>query len=113
MDDSAEGYSEHLQKLLGDPQLPRLRKNVVPAAKRVRANLLKFAAPEIARVVRGKQISRLLQRVWQDKLRENSWALVAATGKQSEGVTQAKKVVLTKIKKQISRSRDLFTNISH
>ena len=45
-----------------------LRKYVVPAAKRVGADLLEFAVPEIAEVVVVERISRQLQKVWEDRL---------------------------------------------
>ena len=37
-----------------------LRKYIVPAAKRVGADLLEFAVPEVTDVVSGKKISKLL-----------------------------------------------------
>ena len=41
----------HLQKLLGELQFYFLRKYIVPAAKRVGADLLEIAVPENAEVV--------------------------------------------------------------
>ena len=46
--------------------IPFSRKSFVPAAKRVGADLLEFAVPEIAEVV--ERISRKLQRVLEDRL---------------------------------------------
>ena len=46
----------HLQKLLGELQFHFLSKYIVPAAKRVGADLLEFAVPEIAEVVSGRNI---------------------------------------------------------
>ena len=45
----------HLHKFLGELQFPSLRKYIVPAAKRVSADLLEFATPEIADVVSGRK----------------------------------------------------------
>ena len=42
-----------LARLIGRTEIPFLRKYIVPAAKRVGADLLEFAAPEIAEVVSG------------------------------------------------------------
>ena len=48
---------------------------MVPPEKRVGVDLLKLAVPEIADVV--DKISTQLQRDLEDKLRENSWVVVA------------------------------------
>ena len=45
-----------------------MRKNVVPAAKRVGAELLEVSASEIAEVVSGRNSSRKQQRVGKNKL---------------------------------------------
>ena len=44
-----------LAQVLGRIAIPFLRKYIVPAAKRVGADLLEFAVPEIAEVVRGRK----------------------------------------------------------
>ena len=58
-----------------------MRKYIVPAAKRVGADVLEFAAPEIAEVV--ERISRQLQRVW-----ENSRVVIARKDVQAESLQQ-------------------------
>ena len=44
-----------LAQVIGRTAIPFLRKYIVPAAKRVVADLLEFAVPEVADVVRGKK----------------------------------------------------------
>ena len=51
--DNVDRISGHLHKVLGEPKFPFWRKHSVLAAKRVSADLWKFAAPEIADVVSG------------------------------------------------------------
>ena len=45
-----------LVQVIGRTAIPFLRKNIVSAAKRVSADLLEFAAPDVADVVSGKKI---------------------------------------------------------
>ena len=40
-----------LHKLLGELQFPLIKKDIVPAAKRIRADLFEIAAPEVEEVV--------------------------------------------------------------
>ena len=42
-------------QVIGKSSIPFLRKHIVPAAKRVGADLLEFAVPEVADVVSGKK----------------------------------------------------------
>ena len=49
-----------LAQFIGRTAIPFLRKYILPAAKRVGANLLEFPVPEVADVVSGKKISKLL-----------------------------------------------------
>ena len=44
-----------LAQVIGRTTIPFLRKYIVPAAKRVGADLLEFAVPEVADVVGGKK----------------------------------------------------------
>ena len=44
-----------LAQIIGRTAIPNLRKNIVPAAKRVGTDLLEFAVPEIAEVVGGRK----------------------------------------------------------
>ena len=45
-----------LAQVIGRTGIPFLRKNIVPAAKRLGADLLEFAVPEIAEVVSSRKI---------------------------------------------------------
>ena len=91
-----------------------LRKYIVPAAKRVGADLLEFAVPEIAEVVSGRKIIKLAaksvgRQILRKQLGEGSRRRTGGGRKRS-----ASRVIPTKSAKQISRSRsDIFTNISH
>ena len=49
-----------LAQVIGRTAIPFLKKYIVPAAKRVGADLLEFAVPVVADVVSGKKISKLL-----------------------------------------------------
>ena len=48
--------------------IPFLRNYIVPAAKRIGADMLEFGAPEIGEVISGRNLSSGLQRVWESKL---------------------------------------------
>ena len=51
-----------LAQVIGRTAIPFSRKYIVPAAIRVGADLFEFAVPEVADVVSGKKISKLLPR---------------------------------------------------
>ena len=103
-----------LAQVIGRTAIPFLRKNIVLAAKRVGADFLEFAVPEIAEVVSGrKNIKTATKSVGRQTLRkqlgEGSRRRKAGSRKRSAG-----RVIATKSAKPISRSpRDIFTNISH
>ena len=82
---------------------PFLREYIVPAAKRVCADLLEFAVPEIAEVVSGrKNIKAPAKNVGRQTLRKK---LGSGSRKRS-----ASRVIPTKSAKQTSRSRrNIFT----
>ena len=63
-----------LAQVFGRTAIPFLRKYVVPAAKRIGVDMLKFAAPEIGEVIRRPQ------RVWESKLRKINWVPVVNRG---------------------------------
>ena len=54
-----------------------------------------------------ERISRQLQRVWEDKLCENKWVVVAGKGVQAGSVQQNLQ------NKPVCREETLFTNTSH
>ena len=103
-----------LAQVIGRTAIPFLRKYIVPAAKRVGADLLDFAVPEIAEVVSGrKNIKTAAKSVERQTLRkqlsEGSRRKTGGSRKRS-----VSRVIPTKSAKQISRSRrDIFTNISN
>ena len=113
-----------LAQVIGRTAILFLRKYIVPAAKRVGADLLEFAVPEIAEVVGGrKNFKTAAKSVGRQTLRkqlgegQGSRRWKGAVGvrqgsRQIRGCKQ-RKIFPTKSTKQSSRSRrDLFTNIS-
>ena len=125
-----------LAKVIGRTAIPFLRIYIVPAAKRVGADLLEFIVPEIAEVVSGRKIFKTAAKsVGRQTLRKqlgevegSRRAVGSASGRElaygrqgtvggSEGGSRkrtASRVFLTNSTKQISRSRrNFFTNVSH
>ena len=109
-----------LAQVFGRTAIPCFRKYIVPAAKRVGADLLEFAVPEIAEVVSGrknfktagKSVGRqTLRKQLREGSRSGNWAVDVRQGGGRKRT--ASRVIPTKSTKQISRSRrDIFTNIS-
>ena len=106
-----------LAQVIGRTAVPFLRKYVVPAAKRVGADLLEFAVPEIAEVVSGrKNFKTAAESVGKQTLRKqlgrgegSCRAVGSASGRKRTG----SRIIPTKSAKQSSRSRrDIFANIS-
>ena len=95
-----------LAQVIGRTAVPFLRKYVVPAAKRIGADMLEFAVPEIAEVVIGrKNFKTAAKSVGKKTLRKQ-------LGQGSRKRT-ASRIIPTKSTKQSSWSRrDIFTNIS-
>ena len=124
-----------LAQVIGTTAIPFLRKYIVPAAKRVGADLLEFALPEIADVVSGrknfkttaKSVGRQTLRkqlgegegsrraVGSASVRQGSRRKGAVDGREGGSRKRtASRVIPTKSTKQSSRSRrDNFTNVSH
>ena len=93
-----------IAQVFGRTSIPFLRKYIVPA---VGADLLEFAAPEIADVVNGRKNFKTLAK-----------SLGGHTLRKQLGIgsrkTSASRLIPTKSAKQTSQSRrDIFTNISH
>ena len=103
-----------LAQVIGRTAIPFLRKYIVPAAKRVGADLLDFAVPEIAENVNGRKIIRTAAKsVGRQTLRKQLGS-GCKKRKGAIGVRPASRVIPTKSAKQISQSRrDIFTNNSH
>ena len=92
-----------LAQVIGRTAIPFLRKYIVQAAKRVGADLLEFAAPEIGEVFSGrKSFKSAAKSVGKQTLR-----------KQLGSGSKQRRIIPTKNTKQSSRSRrDIFTNNS-
>ena len=108
-------------KVIGRTEIPFLRKYIVPAAKRVGADLLEFVVPDIAEVVSGrKKFKTAAKSVGGQTLKKqlsegegSRRAVGNASVRQGSRKRTASRVIQTKSTKQISRSRrDIFTNIS-
>ena len=101
-----------------------MRNFIVLAAKRVGADLLEFAVPEIAEVVSGrKNFKTAAKSVRRQTLKKQLGKGKGSRRQQDEGAIggkelayggQASRFIPTKSAKQTSRSRrDIFTNNSH
>ena len=110
-----------LAQVIARTAIPFLRKEIVPAAKRVGADFLEIAVPEIAEVVSGrKNFKRAAKSVGRQTLRkqlgegEGSRRRKGTVGiRQGSKKRSASRVIPTKSAKQISRSRrDILTNNS-
>ena len=91
----------------GRTAIPFMRKYIVPAAKGLGADLLEFAAPEIAEVFSSrKKFKTASESVGRQTLIKQ---LGSGSRKRTSG-----RVIPTKSAKQIGRSqRDILANISH
>ena len=110
-----------LAQVIGRTAIRFLHKYIVPAAKRVRADLLEFAVPEIAEVVSGRKnfktaATSVGRQTLKKQLGEGSRRRKGAIGVRQAGSRKrsASRFIPTKSAKQISRSRrDFFTITSH
>ena len=92
-----------LAQVVGRPAIPFLRKHIVPAAKRVGADLLEFAVPEVADVVSGKKnFKTAAKNVGRQTLR-----------KQLGGGKQNRSIPVKSLKGSSRSRRDIFTNIAN
>ena len=127
-----------LAEVIGRTADPFLHKYNAPAAKRIGADMLEFAAPEIGEVVCGrKYFKSAAKRVGKQSLKkqlgegsrrrkgavggrelaEGSQKRKGAAGAREagrQGGRKQRRIIPTAATKQSSRSRrDIFTNISH
>ena len=106
-----------LAQVIGRTAIQFLRKYMVPAAKRVGADLLEFAVPEIAEVVSGRKIFKTAaksvgRQTLRKQLGEGQGSRRWTGSRQIRGRKQ-RKIIPTKSTKQSSRSRrDTFRKIS-
>ena len=92
-----------LAQIIGRTAILFLRKNIVPAAKRVGADLLEFAVPEVADVVSGKK-----------NFKTEAKSVGRQTLRKQLGGSKQKRSIPVKSSKRSSRSRRLFfTNIAN
>ena len=100
-----------LAQVIGRTAIPFLRKYIVPAAKRVGADLLEFAAPKIGEVISGrKSFKSAAKSVGKETLRKQ---LGEGEGSRRWTGKKQRRINPTKSTKQSSRSRrDIFANIS-
>ena len=92
-----------LAQVIGRTAIPFLRKYIVPAAKRVGADLLEFAVPEVADVVSGKKnFKTAAKSVGRQTLR-----------KQLGGGKQKRSIPAKNLKRSSRSGRDIFTNIAN
>ena len=96
-----------LAQVIGRTAIPFLRKNVVPAAKHIGADMLEFAVPEIGEVISGrKSFKTAAKSVGKQTLRKQ-------LGEGRQGGSKRRRIIATKSTKQSSQSRrDNFANIS-
>ena len=62
-----------LAQTLGRTAIPFIKKYIVPAAKRIGADLYEIAAPETGEVVSRRKNSKHLQKMWEQKQFGNNW----------------------------------------
>ena len=91
-----------LAQVIGRTAIPFLRKNIVPVAHRVGADLMEIAAPEIATVVSGRRNFKIAAK-------RVKWQIL----KKQLGIGSKQRIVIpTKFTTQTSWSRrDNFTSI--
>ena len=92
-----------LAQVIGTTAIPFLRKYIVPAAKRVGADLLEFAVPEVADFVSGKKSFKTAAK-----------SVGRQTLQKQLGGGKQKRSIPVKNLKRSSRSRKyIFTNIAN
>ena len=92
-----------LAQVIWRTAIPFLRKYIVPAAKRVGADLLEFGVPEVADVVSGKKNFKTAAKgVGRQTLR-----------KQLGGGKQKRSIPVKSLKRSSRSRKDIFTNIAN
>ena len=101
-----------LAQVIGRTAIPFLRKYVVPAAKRIGADMLEFAVPEIAEVVSGRKNFKTAAKSVGKKTLRKQLGQGEGSRRWTGRKRTASRIIPTKSTKQSSRSRrDIFTNI--
>ena len=97
-------------KVTGRTALSFLREYVVQAAKRIVADMLDFAAPEIGEVISGRKSFKTAAKSLGKRTLKKQLGEVS---RRRTGGSKQRRINPTKSSKQSSRSRrDIFTNIS-
>ena len=91
-----------LAQVLGVTAIPLSRKYIVPAAKRVGADLLEFAVPEVADVSGKKIFKTAAKNLGRQTLR-----------KQLGGGKQKRSIPVKSLKRSFRSRRDIFTNVAN
>ena len=92
-----------LAQVIGRTAILFLRKYIISAAKRVGADLLAFAVPEVADVASGKKnFKTAAKSVGRQTLR-----------KQHGGGEQKRSIPVSNLKRRSRSRRDIFTNIAN
>ena len=93
-----------LAQVIGRTAVPFVKKFIVPAARRVGADLLEYAVPEMAEVIIGKKKFKIgCNKCWQKDVEKQLGG----------GSKRTRRFIPTKSTNINSRSRrDIFTNIS-
>ena len=101
-------------QVIGRTAIPFLRKFFVPAAKRIGADMLEFAAPEIGEVISGqKYLKSAAKSVGEQTLKKQLGEGKGSRRRTGSRGSKQRRIIPTKSTKQSSRSRrDIFTNIS-
>ena len=103
-----------LAQVMGRTAVPFLRKYIVPAAKRVGADLLEFAVPEMAEVVSGrKNFKTAAKSVGRQTLTKQMGEAEGSRRRTGSSKRTASRVFPTNSTKLFSRSRsDILTKVS-
>ena len=85
--------------------IPFIKKHIVPAAKKIEADLFEIAAPEIGKVVSGWKNSKDLQKMLEQKQFENSWEVE----KRNPSVEQKEPFLENEVQKSFALAKTLLT----
>ena len=107
-----------LAQVIGRTAIPFLRKYIVPAAKRVGADLLEFAVPEVADVVSGKKNFKTAaksvgRQTLRKQLGEGSRRAIGSTSVRPAGSKQKRSIPVKSLKRSSRSRKDIFTNIAN
>ena len=100
-----------LAQIIGRTAILFLRKHIVPAAKRVVADLLEFAVPEVADVSSGKKNNKTAGKRWKTDIVKTTWRWQAKEKHSSQnfGAKQSvrQRLFLLKLQINIDKSKEL------